>query len=75
MSAERSCSPARGGMAVAALFLAFSGARRLMDLATVWVARRRQRQRLHEMSDHMLRDIGASRADTEHEAGKPFWRS
>jgi uncharacterized protein YjiS (DUF1127 family) len=26
------------------------------------------------MDDHLLRDIGLSRADLEHEIEKPFWR-
>lgn len=33
-----------------------------------------QRKMLAQMSDHMLKDIGISRADALHEASKPFWR-
>ena len=39
-----------------------------------WLDRARQRRHLLTLSDHMLRDIGLSRADVESEAGKPFWR-
>jgi uncharacterized protein YjiS (DUF1127 family) len=39
-----------------------------------WLDRARQRRHLRTLSDHMLRDIGLSRADVEGEAGKPFWR-
>jgi uncharacterized protein YjiS (DUF1127 family) len=39
-----------------------------------WLERARQRRHLRMLSDHMLRDIGLSRADVESEAGKPFWR-
>jgi uncharacterized protein YjiS (DUF1127 family) len=39
-----------------------------------WLERARQRRHLLSLSDHMLRDIGLSRADVEGEAGKPFWR-
>lgn len=39
-----------------------------------WLDRRSQRHALRELDDHMLRDIGVSRASAEHEAGKPFWR-
>jgi uncharacterized protein YjiS (DUF1127 family) len=39
-----------------------------------WLERAHQRRHLRTLSDHMLRDIGLSRADVESEAGKPFWR-
>lgn len=39
-----------------------------------WLDRRCQRQALRELDDHMLRDIGVSRAAADHEAGKPLWR-
>jgi uncharacterized protein YjiS (DUF1127 family) len=39
-----------------------------------WLDRAQQRRHLRTISDHMLRDIGLSRADVESEAGKPFWR-
>jgi uncharacterized protein YjiS (DUF1127 family) len=38
-----------------------------------WAELRRQRRRLLAMSDHMLRDLGLSRADAEGEATRPFW--
>lgn len=45
-------------------------------LATVqlWLERHRQRQALLSLNDHMLKDIGVSRADAWQEAHKPFWR-
>jgi uncharacterized protein YjiS (DUF1127 family) len=46
-----------------------------MDTLLDWQERARQRHRLGEMDDHLLRDIGLSRADLEHETGKPFWRA
>jgi len=36
--------------------------------------RSRQRRRLAELSDYMLRDIGLTRADVAGETRKPFWR-
>ena len=33
----------------------------------------RQRRRLGQLSDHMLQDIGVSRADALREADRPFW--
>ncbi len=33
-----------------------------------------QRTHLAELDDRMLRDLGISRGDVEHEVSKPFWR-
>jgi uncharacterized protein YjiS (DUF1127 family) len=49
------------------------GSRALATLMQ-WRERARQRRALQEMSDHMLRDIGISRAEASGEAAKPFWR-
>lgn len=38
-----------------------------------WEERARQRRRLSELDDRLLRDIGLTRADVNREAGKPFW--
>ncbi|MGH9805747.1 MAG: DUF1127 domain-containing protein [Terriglobia bacterium] len=34
----------------------------------------RQRQRLLELDDHLLADIGVSRREALEEAHKPFWK-
>jgi uncharacterized protein YjiS (DUF1127 family) len=47
---------------------------RAIDLLLVWQQRTRDRQQLQSLSDHMLRDIGLTRADVFLEASKPFWR-
>lgn len=39
-----------------------------------WQRRAMERHHLRAMDDHMLRDIGLSRADIEQEAAKPFWK-
>ena len=44
------------------------------DLLATWQERRRQRRALEALPDHLLRDIGVSRADAGNEADKPFWR-
>jgi uncharacterized protein YjiS (DUF1127 family) len=44
------------------------------EVAMTWLERSRQRRQLGELNDHLLRDIGASRADAWAEAAKPFWR-
>lgn len=48
--------------------------RGFVELLFVWQERWEQRERLSGLDDHMLRDIGLSRADASREAGKPFWR-
>ena len=40
-----------------------------------WAERRRARNRLYQMPDYMLHDIGVSRAEVETEYQKPFWRA
>jgi uncharacterized protein YjiS (DUF1127 family) len=45
-----------------------------LDRLLLWAERSGQRHRLAELDDHMLRDIGLSRADVMAEATKPFWQ-
>lgn len=45
------------------------------DLMLSWLARHRQRRQLNAVSDHLLKDIGLSRADIAREARKSFWRA
>jgi uncharacterized protein YjiS (DUF1127 family) len=47
---------------------------RAVDLLLTWQHRARDRRQLQTLSDHMLRDIGLTRADVFAEASKPFWR-
>jgi uncharacterized protein YjiS (DUF1127 family) len=49
--------------------------RRAVDVVLSWQERARERRQLMELSDHMLRDIGISRAEAFGEAEKPFWRA
>ncbi len=46
----------------------------LFDRLATWNERRRQRRALESLPDHLLSDIGISRADADYEAEKPFWR-
>jgi uncharacterized protein YjiS (DUF1127 family) len=48
--------------------------RRTADLLLIWHERARQRRQLQTLNDHMLRDIGLTRADVMAESSKPFWR-
>jgi uncharacterized protein YjiS (DUF1127 family) len=47
---------------------------RMVEAVMAWHHRARQRRVLMELSDHLLRDIGISRADAFAEATRPFWR-
>lgn len=44
-------------------------------LTWVWrcLQRRRQRHRLAELPDHLLKDIGVTRREARLEARRPFW--
>lgn len=46
-----------------------------LDLVVTWLQRDRDRRTLQALDDRLLRDMGISRADVEHEVAKPFWRS
>ncbi|MDQ2101745.1 DUF1127 domain-containing protein [Azospirillum isscasi] len=46
----------------------------LFDMVATWSERRRQRRALEALPDHLLQDIGLSRADAATEADKPFWQ-
>ena len=72
------------GPSVLALLLAFGLVRAgpvrraaqvgVAEVGLTWFDRARQRRQLCELSDHMLRDIGLTRADAWAEYAKPFWR-
>jgi uncharacterized protein YjiS (DUF1127 family) len=51
------------------------GAGRIAEVGLTWFDRAHQRRQLCELSDHMLRDVGLTRADVWAECAKPFWRS
>jgi len=46
----------------------------VLDRLSVWSERSRQRRRLADLDDRLLRDIGLSRAEVELECHRPFWR-
>jgi uncharacterized protein YjiS (DUF1127 family) len=47
---------------------------KFFDVLLLWLQRRRERRELVGLSDHVLKDIGLTRADAEGEACKAFWR-
>lgn len=46
----------------------------VVDALYRWQSRYTERRQLRQLSDHLLKDIGLSRADVEREASKPVWR-
>ena len=46
----------------------------LGNLLLLWQARWRGRGHLDRLSDHMLKDLGISRADASREVRKHFWQ-
>nr|WP_298685649.1 DUF1127 domain-containing protein [uncultured Dongia sp.] len=47
----------------------------LIDAIFLWLERNRQRRLLHGLSNHMLKDLGLSRADIDQECGKYPWQN
>ena len=47
---------------------------RLADQLLTWLQRVRQRRQLGALSDSMLKDMGLSRADVDHETSRRFWQ-
>ena len=41
--------------------------------AALWLSTARERRTLAELPDHLLADIGITRAEAETEARRPFW--
>lgn len=48
---------------------------RAVEAPIAWLDRVRDRRQLAALSDGMLKDIGISRADVEHETEKHFWQA
>jgi uncharacterized protein YjiS (DUF1127 family) len=51
-----------------------SAARHMAHMVWVWRSRAETRRAMSMLSDHVLRDIGLTRADVDREVMKPFWR-
>ena len=48
--------------------------RKAFNLLYTWQDRAQERAHLASLEDHLLGDMGISRAQADHEAAKPFWR-
>ena len=46
---------------------------RIVGVLYEWQRLASDRHHMRRLDDHILKDIGLSRADVEGEAGKPFW--
>ena len=47
---------------------------RFADRVLTWLQRSQQRRQLGALSDSMLKDMGLSRADVDHETSRRFWQ-
>jgi uncharacterized protein YjiS (DUF1127 family) len=45
-----------------------------LQTVEVWYERSRQRRRLAQLDEHLLRDIGIDRLAAMEEVSKPFWQ-
>jgi uncharacterized protein YjiS (DUF1127 family) len=64
----------KGGGVVPARRRVPSNLSKSFDVLLLWLQRRRERRKLAGLGDHVLKDIGITRADAEGEARKAFWR-
>jgi uncharacterized protein YjiS (DUF1127 family) len=48
---------------------------RFLEAPFVWAERAAERRQLAELDDHLLRDIGLTRADVDAVTTKPFWQA
>jgi uncharacterized protein YjiS (DUF1127 family) len=78
MGTCRATAAARGGLGGVRAVRQDWSWRHVMQRAAqrilTWHERARQRRQLECLSDHMLRDIGLTRADVLAEATKQFWQ-
>lgn len=51
---------------------AFAGA---VQTVRLWHQRREDRERLRNLPEYLLRDVGLDVAEARREAAKPFWRA
>ena len=47
---------------------------RIMERLLAWQERAAERAHLASLNDHLLKDMGITRAQADYEARKPFWR-
>ena len=48
---------------------------RVFQAPFIWAERNAERRHLAQLDDHVLNDIGLSRADIDAVTNRPFWRS
>ena len=48
---------------------------RILERLLLWQERAVQRHALASLDDHLLKDMGITRAEALYEADKPFWRA
>ena len=67
--------PSWGQWAQAGVRMVKADILQLWMLLWTWHERSRQRHHMKQLPDHILKDIGLSRADIDTEAHKAFWQS
>jgi uncharacterized protein YjiS (DUF1127 family) len=75
MATRRRQQPADDGTAWTALAAARGRVGQVAKLLVAWLKRSSERRWLDSLNDHMLRDIGVSRAEVGKEAGRRSGRS
>ncbi len=45
----------------------------VVEYLRAWQEHARDRRMLEKLDDHLLKDIGMTRSDLDHELSKPFW--
>ncbi len=48
---------------------------KVLNKLRLWKTRLDGRRELRALDDHMLADIGLTRAEADYEAAKPFWKA
>lgn len=48
---------------------------RVAVVLSKWAQRRRSRLTLNQLSPHLLRDVGLTQAEADHESRRVFWRA
>ncbi len=71
MAVDCHCNPAAGGRSAKEALFRWIGI--CFDQIWLWIQAHRQRRALGELNDHLLNDIGLTRATAEREAEKLFW--
>ena len=74
LTLQRSAQPDGTSRLANAMTLLLAEARAVVRVLSAWRARSAHRRALAALDDHLLQDIGLTRADVERELAKTLWR-